>query len=110
MTHLSDDELVLHYYGEDGPGIVAAERHLRACARCAHTYEALARTLNAISGLSQAGWAVYVLSAGALVLATTDASLLSVDSLIASIREPVVPMEPLSRAQCNDLEARQHSG
>ena len=39
-----------------------------------------------ISGLSQAEWAVYVLSAGALALSTTDASLLSVDSVIASAR------------------------
>jgi len=36
-------------------------------------------TAMTISGLSQASWAVYVLSAGALALATTDASLLSVD-------------------------------
>src|SRR5262245_2146767 len=47
-------------------------------------------TAMTISGLSQAGWAVYVLSAGALTLATTDASLLSVDSLIASNRGPMV--------------------
>jgi hypothetical protein len=36
-----------------------------------------------ISGLSQAEWAVYVLSAGAFALTTTDASLLSVDRLMA---------------------------
>jgi succinate dehydrogenase/fumarate reductase cytochrome b subunit len=49
VSHLSDDELVLHYYGEDGPRIVAAERHLRSCAHCARTYEALARTLSAVT-------------------------------------------------------------
>lgn len=49
MTHLSDDELVLHYYREDGPRIVAVERHLRSCARCAGAYAALARTLNAVT-------------------------------------------------------------
>ena len=27
MTHLSDDELVLHYYGEDGPEIVTVENN-----------------------------------------------------------------------------------
>jgi len=48
VTHLSDDELVLHYYGEDGPEIVTAERHLKACTRCARAYEALARTLNTV--------------------------------------------------------------
>ena len=48
MTHLSDDELVLHYYGEDGPEIVTAERHLKACTQCARAYEALARTLNTV--------------------------------------------------------------
>jgi hypothetical protein len=37
-----------------------------------------------ISGLSQASWAVYVLSAGAAALTTADASLLSVDSVLAS--------------------------
>ena len=41
-------------------------------------------TAMTISGLSQADWAVYVLSAGAFALATTDASLLSVDSFMAS--------------------------
>jgi succinate dehydrogenase/fumarate reductase cytochrome b subunit len=48
VRHLSDDELVLHYYGEDGSRIVAAERHLKSCAQCARTYEALARTLRAV--------------------------------------------------------------
>jgi uncharacterized membrane protein YphA (DoxX/SURF4 family) len=40
-------------------------------------------TAMTISGLSQAEWAVYVLSAGAFALTTTDASLLSVDRLMA---------------------------
>jgi uncharacterized membrane protein YphA (DoxX/SURF4 family) len=35
-----------------------------------------------MSGLSQFGWAVYVLSAGAFMLATVDATLLSIDSII----------------------------
>jgi uncharacterized membrane protein YphA (DoxX/SURF4 family) len=35
-----------------------------------------------ISGLSQFEWAVYVLAAGAFKLATVDASLLSVDSIV----------------------------
>ena len=49
MTHLSEDDLVLHYYGEDGPVMVAAERHLRSCAQCARAYETLARSLNAVT-------------------------------------------------------------
>jgi len=49
VSHLGDEELVLHYYGEDGPQLVAVERHLRTCAQCARAYEALARTLNAVT-------------------------------------------------------------
>ena len=49
MSHLSDDELVLHYYGEEAPRLVAVERHLRSCAQCARVYEGLARTLNAVT-------------------------------------------------------------
>ena len=53
MNHLGDDELVLHYYGEDGPRIVAAESHLRSCAQCAGAYEALGEA-SAIS--DSVGW------------------------------------------------------
>jgi hypothetical protein len=49
VSHLSDDDLVLHYYGEDGSRIVAVERHLRSCAQCTRAYEGLARTLNAVT-------------------------------------------------------------
>jgi succinate dehydrogenase/fumarate reductase cytochrome b subunit len=49
VSHLSDDELVLHFYGEGGPDIVAAESHLRSCKQCAREYEALARTLSAVT-------------------------------------------------------------
>lgn len=49
MSHLTDDDLVLHYYGEDGPRVVAAGRHLQSCAHCAQAYDALARTLNAVT-------------------------------------------------------------
>jgi hypothetical protein len=45
VTHLDDDELVLHYYGEDGG---AAAAHLAACAACAAGYAALAADLDAI--------------------------------------------------------------
>jgi succinate dehydrogenase/fumarate reductase cytochrome b subunit len=49
VTHLSDDQLVLHYYGEDGGDVVSIERHLRACTQCADSYGALARTLDAVT-------------------------------------------------------------
>jgi len=48
VSHLKDDDLVLHYYGEDGSRLVAVERHLQSCAQCARAYEDLARTLNAV--------------------------------------------------------------
>src|SRR5262245_37426848 len=40
-----------------------------------------------ISGLSQFDWAVYVLAAGAATLATADAALLSIDSIVFSKEE-----------------------
>ena len=48
MSHLKDEDLVLHYYGEDGPRLVAIARHLRSCAQCARAYDDLAQTLNAV--------------------------------------------------------------
>lgn len=48
MSHLEDDDLVLHYYGEDGPRLVVVERHLRSCGRCAGAFDDLAQTLNAV--------------------------------------------------------------
>lgn len=49
MNHLNDDELVLHYYHEDGPDLVTAARHLETCVDCARAYEGLARTLRAVT-------------------------------------------------------------
>jgi succinate dehydrogenase/fumarate reductase cytochrome b subunit len=49
VSHLRDDDLVLLYYDEDGPRLVAAGRHLQSCAQCARAYEALARTLTAVT-------------------------------------------------------------
>ena len=49
MSHLTDDELVLHFYDEDGADIVRVERHLETCVDCARTYEGLARTLRAVT-------------------------------------------------------------
>ena len=49
MSHLTDDELVLHFYDEDGADIIRVERHLETCVDCARTYEELARTLRAVT-------------------------------------------------------------
>ena len=49
MSHLTDDELVLHFYDEDGADIVRVERHLETCVDCARTYEGLAHTLRAVT-------------------------------------------------------------
>jgi len=49
VSHLNDDELVLHYYREDGPRLVAVERHLRSCSQCALAFDELSHTLNAVT-------------------------------------------------------------
>ena len=49
MSHLTEDDLVLLYYGEDGTRLVNAERHLRSCAHCARAYESLTHTLSAVT-------------------------------------------------------------
>src|SRR5262245_18673978 len=49
VRHLNDDDLVLHFYGEDGPEMVAVERHLESCAQCTDAYAALTRTLNVVT-------------------------------------------------------------
>lgn len=48
MTHASDDDLVLHYYGETGTSAEIG-RHLQTCADCARSYASLARTLSAVT-------------------------------------------------------------
>jgi succinate dehydrogenase/fumarate reductase cytochrome b subunit len=49
VRHFSDDDLVLHYFGEDGPEMLAVESHLQSCAQCAREYEALTRTLSLVT-------------------------------------------------------------
>jgi succinate dehydrogenase/fumarate reductase cytochrome b subunit len=49
VSHLSDDDLVLLYYGEDGSRLVVAEQHLQSCAHCARAYASLTRTLSAVT-------------------------------------------------------------
>jgi len=48
MKHLSEEELVLHYYGE---GEAGASEHLRACEVCRAGLESLARVLHAMDGI-----------------------------------------------------------
>jgi hypothetical protein len=48
MTHCTEDDLILHYYGEERtrPEIgLEIERHLSACAECSATYRSIEETL-----------------------------------------------------------------
>jgi hypothetical protein len=47
MTHLSDDDLVLHYYGEAGD-LRTAAMHLQACEECRRRFEELSQALVAM--------------------------------------------------------------
>jgi hypothetical protein len=50
MTHLSEEQLVLHYYGEEGDTL-AAEQHLEGCGECREIYGSLQRVLNVVDSL-----------------------------------------------------------
>ena len=45
MTHYTEEDLVLHYYGEDRRRAVDVDRHLETCAACAATYRGIQGTL-----------------------------------------------------------------
>jgi hypothetical protein len=47
MKHLTEEELVEHYYGEDLYK-ADAELHLQACGQCAHAYEELGKLLGSV--------------------------------------------------------------
>jgi hypothetical protein len=56
MNHLSEEQLILHYYGEadDAAGAndtLATERHLEECGECRGLYTSLQRVLNVVDGL-----------------------------------------------------------
>ncbi len=56
MNHLSEEQLILHYYGEPGePGettdTLACERHLEECGECRALYASLQRVLNVVDAL-----------------------------------------------------------
>jgi hypothetical protein len=67
MTHLSEDDLVLHYYGEmDAAAENGATTHLRACAECHRAYTRLQRVMvlvdsapavDAPEGFERVAWA-----------------------------------------------------
>jgi hypothetical protein len=50
MNHLSEEQLILHYYGEEGETL-ALERHLDECEDCRALYGSLQRVLNVVDSL-----------------------------------------------------------
>ncbi len=50
MSHLSEEQLILHYYGEEAADPETG-RHLDECAACRESYGALQRTLNMMDSL-----------------------------------------------------------
>jgi hypothetical protein len=50
MSHLSEEELILHYYSEEGD-VFAAEQHLDECDECRAHYASLQRVLNVVDSL-----------------------------------------------------------
>jgi hypothetical protein len=56
MNHLTEEQLILHYYGEsddnaDAVDTLATERHLEECRDCRGVYSSLQRVLNVVDGL-----------------------------------------------------------
>ena len=50
MNHLSEEQLILHYYGEVGEAL-AVELHLEECGECRGLYQSVQRVLNVMDGL-----------------------------------------------------------
>lgn len=50
MNHLSEEQLILHYYGEEGDSL-SAERHLEECEGCRRLYGGVQRVLNVVDSL-----------------------------------------------------------
>ncbi len=50
MNHLSEEQLILHYYGEEGDALTC-EEHLEACPGCRELYGSLQRVLNVVDSL-----------------------------------------------------------
>jgi len=50
MSHLSEEQLILHYYGEEGDTL-SAEQHLEDCDECRALYGSLQRVLNVVDSM-----------------------------------------------------------
>ena len=50
MNHLSEEQLILHYYGEEGDSL-SAERHLEECEGCRRLYGGVQRVLNVVDSM-----------------------------------------------------------
>src|ERR1043165_2296107 len=50
MNHLTEEQLILHYYGE-ARDTLAAEQHLEDCENCRGIYASLQRVLNVVDSL-----------------------------------------------------------
>lgn len=50
MNHLSEEQLILHYYGEEGDAL-SSEKHLEECFGCRELYGSLQRVLNVVDSL-----------------------------------------------------------
>jgi hypothetical protein len=50
MNHLTEEQLILHYYGEESDAL-SSEKHLEECAGCRDLYSSLQRVLNVVDAL-----------------------------------------------------------
>jgi hypothetical protein len=50
-THITEEQFVLYYYGEDAPDVAGVENHLGECESCRSTYHSLQRVLNSVDSL-----------------------------------------------------------
>jgi hypothetical protein len=50
MNHLTEEQLILHYYGEESDAL-SSEKHLEECAGCRDLYGSLQRVLNVVDAL-----------------------------------------------------------
>lgn len=66
MTHLTDDDLILHFYGEAPTAAAEVDAHLAACDSCRENWDGLRRTLEMVdsaevpeapAGFEQVLWA-----------------------------------------------------
>jgi hypothetical protein len=50
MNHLTEEQLILHYYGEESDAL-SSEKHLEECPGCRDLYSSLQRVLNVVDAL-----------------------------------------------------------